>query len=507
MSSGSETVEQRFFSEWGEIHDLAVAEEVLHWDQETMMPPAGLEGRSKLFSTLAGLRHQRLCSPKLQDLLEECAAVAQPGSPLEAHLREARRQVDRAVKIPLDLARELAQVQSTGQAAWAQARRQSEFSLYRPYLSRMLELKREQGQALVDGASRDGGSVYDALMEEFEPGMTEAELVPLFSALQQALVPLIQEAAEASRIVDESPARGSFPAQHQLAFGRQLATAIGFDFEAGRLDLSTHPFCTGFGPGDVRLTWRLEEDDFRPALFGILHEAGHGLYEQGLPLKWQRTPLGSAASLGIHESQSRLWENLVARSRGFWEWALPELHRLLPGTGGVTVDSLWPALHTVRPSMIRVEADEATYNLHVAIRFELERALFSGGLEVDDLPEAWNQAYDDLLGVRPSSAALGVLQDIHWSLGSFGYFPTYTLGTLAASQLFAAAEAELGALEDAFRRGEFRPLLEWLRTKIHGHGSRYSTNQLMEQATGRPLTAEPFLEAISATVREVYLDG
>lgn len=500
VSQGNgQSTEERFFHLWSEVHDLASAEEILGWDQETMMPPAGLQGRAKVLSTIAGLRHERLVSPRLREALEETAAAAEAGSVLEAQTQEARRQIERAVKLPAGLARELAEVQSTGLAAWAEARKQSDFSLYRPSLEHMLQLKREQADALAGEQSP-----YEALMEEYEPGVTEADLVPLFDSLKQVLVPVIRTVAEERRAVDESPVQGRFAVESQRRLGLHLAEAIGFDFTAGRLDASAHPFCTGFNPGDVRLTWRWEEGDFRPALFGILHEAGHGLYEQGLPEAWLRTPLGAAASLGIHESQSRLWENLVARSRGFWQWALPILHRFLPDTEGVTVDTLWPALHTVRPSLIRVEADEATYNLHVAIRFDLERALMSGNLEVADLPEAWDDAYEKLLGVRAKRAADGVLQDIHWALGSLGYFPTYTLGTLAASQLFEAAEKDLGNLQEAFTQGTFRPLLQWLREHIHAHGSRYWTNDLLEKATGSPLQAEPFLAYIQGTVDEAY---
>ncbi|MDA1260719.1 MAG: carboxypeptidase M32, partial [Planctomycetota bacterium] len=287
-----------------------------------------------------------------------------------------------------------------------------------------------------------------------------------------------------------------FAPEAQRALGEFVSAAVGFDFEAGRLDRAAHPFCSGLSPTDVRLTWRWQRDDFRPGLFGILHETGHGLYEQGLPLEWEATPLGSSAGLGTHESQSRLWENAVGRSRGFWRWLLPHWSRFFPGGAAPDLDRLLPALNTCKPSVIRVEADQATYDLHVIARFRIERRLFDGSLEVDDLPEAWNAEYQSLLGVRPASDADGVLQDIHWAMGLYGYFPTYTLGNVMAAQFFERAEQDLGEFEPAFARGEFEPLLGWLREKIHRHGSRRSAQQLLQDATGRGMDAVPYLKSL-----------
>jgi carboxypeptidase Taq len=289
-----------------------------------------------------------------------------------------------------------------------------------------------------------------------------------------------------------------------LSLGRTIAGAVGYDFEAGRLDESAHPFTSGFGSGDVRITWRPEPDDFRPGLFGIMHEAGHAMYEQGLPSDLARTPLGVAVSLGIHESQSRLWENQVGRSRPFWEWALPSFHDAFPESSHVTVDSLFPALHTIRPSLIRVEADEGTYNLHIVARFEIERQIVSGAVEVNDLPELWNDTYDELLGVRPTSVADGVLQDIHWAMGAIGYFPTYTLGNLVAAQLFDAATEAIDDLPSRIAAGDFQPLLAWLRENVHQHGRRLSADELVKRATGAPLSSEPFLAYLRTTASEVY---
>ena len=496
--------EARLYELWGEIRDLQSADDLLQWDQETQMPAGGVEGRAKVSATLAGLRHQKLTSREMQDVLAACDGMAdEDGGILRAQVTAARREVERAVKVPESLVRQLAEASSSGLSAWREAREAKDMSLFAGHLAHLVDLRRQEAAAIAAD-----GHAYDTMLDAYEPGMTEAQLVPIFSHLQGALAPLVQAVAESGVEIDQSPALGNYPLAAQEALGRQLATAVGFDFDNGRLDLSTHPFCMGVHGGDVRMTWRSQDDDFRPAVFGILHETGHGLYEQGLPSDWLRTPLGEAVSLGIHESQSRLWENHVGRSLGFWRWAMPLLHEHLPATAPLDAERLWPLLHTVTPSLIRVEADEATYNLHVIIRFELERALFSGNLQVADLEGAWNDLYAASLGQRPGDAAEGVLQDIHWSQGMFGYFPTYTLGTLTAAQLFAQANRELGDQEAAFARGELAPLLGWMRDKIHRHGSRHTAAELVQMATGRPLAADDLLAYLRSTVGEVYgLDG
>ncbi len=493
------TAEQRLYALWAECRDLQATEDLLHWDQETYMPERGHSGRGKLMATLAGLKHRSLTSPELGEALRTCAETAEEGSLLAAQIRCARHEVDRAVRVPERLARELAEARTAGLAAWERARAEADFAQFHQPLERLVRLRREEAAAILPD-----GNAYDALLDFWEPGATEAEIQPLFARLREALSPLVQRIVASGVEVDESPLQGRFPADRQLALGRRAAAAIGFDFAAGRIDPSTHPFCVGAHPDDVRLTYRIQEDDFRPFLFGILHEAGHGLYEQGLAAEWQRTPIGDAVSMIIHESQSRLWENHVGRSRGFWRWALPHYRDAFPDAPPLDVDSLWPALHTVKPSLIRVEADEATYNLHIVLRFEIERDLIAGRIEVGDLPEVWNDLAEELLGIRPPDAAQGVLQDIHWGQGSFGYFPTYTLGNLAAAQLFAAAGRELGDLETAFAKGEFGPLLDWLRTRIHHPGGRYPASELIARTTGRALDPEDLLEHLRQTTEQAY---
>lgn len=492
--------EDRLYELWGGIRDLQGAIFTLEWDQETHMPPGGLEARGQALATLTGLRHRLLTAPELSDVLTTCAEAAEPGSVLEAQVRTARREVDRAVKVPEELEKELARAQSTGLAAWRQAREQDDHALFADALARMVELKRRQALALAPA-----GTAYDALLDDYEPGMTEAQLTPLFEQYRVDLAALVSKyIGETEKQIDESPAHGRFPEARQLAFGRHVAEAVGYRFEDGRLDLSTHPFCIGIARGDVRMTWRYQEDDFRPAFFGVLHETGHALYEQGLPEEHDRTPLAQDAGTGVHESQSRLWENHVGRSRGFWRWALPRFRETFPEAHPGDLNQLWPTFHVVRPSLIRVEADEVTYGLHVIVRYELERALFAGELEAADLRDAWNDRYEDLLGLRPEHDQDGVLQDIHWAMGLFGYFPTYALGSMMAAQLYEAAAEELGDLEGQFAEGEFAPLLGWLRKNVHRHGARYTAPELMKRVTGEPPTSAPLLRHLRRHLEAVY---
>ncbi|MEM8745988.1 MAG: carboxypeptidase M32 [Actinomycetota bacterium] len=489
-------------AKWSDIASIGSAAAVLAWDQETLMPPQGGAQRGASLAVLAGLHHDQLVDPALIEAIDDAGSAVEAGSENEAHLREARRAVERARAVPGDLAREFAAARSRSMQTWQQARADSDFAAFAPMLRELVGLVRQEADAYIAAGLAE--TRYDALVDQYEPGTTEAELAVLLGDLRDELTPLVKAVADSGVIIDESPARGVFSEEAQLALGRQVAEAIGFDFGAGRLDLSAHPFTTRFGAGDVRITWRYDDDDFRSGLFGIMHEVGHGLYEQGLPSDYARTPLGDAVSLGVHESQSRLWENLVGRSRAFWEWALPVMQRHLPSTDEVTVDALFPALNTVVPSLIRVEADQGTYNLHIVARFEIERRLISGDVEIDDLPDLWDDTYEELLGVRAPDVATGVLQDIHWAMGSIGYFPTYTLGNLMASQLFDAAARDVGDLTGQLSRGEFGPLLEWLRTHVHAHGRRIPAPELIEQATGAPLSSAAFLDHIRSTTADVY---
>lgn len=484
---------------WAEITDLNTTCALLQWDQETNMPAAGATDRPHVMATMAALLHTKLTNPELRDVIDAVDEGAGEDAVLVAQARQARRHVDRAIKIPEKLAKECAGTTSRSQWSWQQARAEDDFTIFRDDLAAVIALTRQRAAALAGS-----GNLYDALLDEFEPDATEDKLGKLFATLRHELSPLVKAVSQSGVQVDQSPALGDFPVIDQLVFACEIATKMGFDFDAGRLDRSTHPFCTGLNRGDVRLTWRADEGDFRPALYGVMHEVGHGLYEQRLPAVWQRTPIGTAESLGIHESQSRLWENLVGRNRAFWRWTLPLFRAAFPAQAGFSVDDMWRALHVVAPTLIRVDADEVTYNLHIAVRFEIERRLIAGDLEVDELPAVWDDMYEDLLGIRPRSAADGILQDIHWSMGAFGYFPTYALGNLIASQLYEAAIADLGPLDDAFGQGEFSLLLDWLASKVHCYGSRYLPDELIDRATGRPLSVEPFLTHVRRICADNY---
>jgi carboxypeptidase Taq len=476
---------------------------VLHWDHQTYMPPKGGAHRAEQLALLAGLCHEQFTEPEIGDLLSlaETGEFARAsGSAAAVNLREIRRAYDRATRIPAALVQELARTSTLAQDVWVEARKASDFGRFRPWLEKLVGLKREEAQAVGRG-----GVLYDALLDEYEPGETAARLTQVFAELRPGLVDLVARIAESGRGPDLAILHRAYPIAAQEAFGKAVVTAFGFDFQAGRLDVTTHPFCSGIGPGDTRLTTRYNLHDFGDAFFSILHEAGHGLYDQGLDPEHYGTPMGEAASLGIHESQSRLWENFVGRSRAFWEYWLPRAQQMFPDTlDGIGLDELLFAINDVRPSFIRVDADEATYNLHIVLRFELEQALIAGDLAVADLPAAWNDHMVRDLGSAPPDDAQGCLQDIHWSGGSFGYFPTYTLGNLYAAQFFAKAQADLGNLEEQFRRGEFLPLKEWLNQKIHRDGQRNRARDLVAAVTGEPLNPAYLLRHLQEKLGPLY---
>jgi len=482
---------------------LASVGEILGWDERTMLPPAGSEYRAEQTTLISGMVHQRWTDPQFVAEVAELAQgplMSNPANDAAVVIRRLKRRVDKQVKLPRSLVEELARTAVLGQHAWEQARHDKNFRTFQPLLARTFELKRQQADALGYPQTR-----YDALLDDYEPEELTANVAQVLAALRERLVPLVADIVHSSRRPDVSVLQRQFPVPVQEAFGRHAAAAIGFDFQRGRLDVTTHPFCSTLGPSDCRITTRYFERFFNAAFFGILHEAGHGLYEQGLPTELFGLPLGEAVSLGIHESQSRMWENFVGRSRAFWEHFLGEAQRRFPeALGGVALDDFYFAINDVRPSLVRVEADEATYNLHILIRFELEQGLLAGDVPVDDLPGAWNEKYQQYLGVRPSDDVQGVLQDVHWSAGLVGYFPTYTLGNLYAAQFFAAADRQLGGLDRLFAHGEFQPLRDWLRENIHRHGQRFTAAELVQRVTGRPLSSEPLIEHLRGKFGPLY---
>ena len=489
---------QRFLERTREIRDLGAAAAVLSWDQETVMPPRGAAARARHRSTLAGLIHDRICDRRLGELIAALSGDALP--PVQAaNVREARRDRDRAVKVPRALVTELAEASSLAQQAWVGARERDDWGAFAPHLGRLVDLRRREAEAI--GYE---GEPYNALLDEYEPGARVEELAPLLDRLRAELASILAGITAAGP-ADESIVRQEFDVAAQDRFSREVLTDMGFDFQAGRLDTSAHPFTSGTGPGDVRLTTHYDPRDLRVALYATIHEGGHGLYEQGFPPEHDGTPICDAASLGIHESQSRLWENFVGRSREFVGHYAPRLGALFPAQlGGVDPERLYRAVNAVRPSPIRIEADEVTYNLHIVVRLELERALYARQIEVGDLPALWNARMRAYLGITPRNDREGVLQDIHWAFGSFGYFPTYALGNLYAAQFAEAADADLGGLAPLIARGEFAPLLGWLREKIHSRGRLLSAAELCRDVTGRDLEVAPFVRYLRRKYGDLY---
>ncbi len=454
---------------------------VLGWDQETYMPAAALEWRARQISQLSGRVHEISTSDRWYRLLEEASLGDDLTPTAAANVREWRRRFERDRKIPQALVEESSAASSRARAAWAEARRRSDFSRFAPHLKTLLGL--QQQMAELWGYPEEP---YDALLAGYERDLTARRTAGLFDQLEPELREIGREAAARSAAAGAPSLAAEYPLERQQEFNREIVEAFGFDFEGGRIDATTHPFCTDLGPGDVRLTTRYRIDDFTDSLFCVLHEAGHGMYEQGLPVDAYGTPAGESASLGIHESQSRLWENHIGRSRSFWQHWLPRARELFPAMPALDLDDWMKLVQKAESSFIRVEADESSYDLHVLLRFRLERELLSGELAVDEIPGRWNESFGHLFGMTPPDDARGCLQDIHWSMGGFGYFPTYTLGNLVAAQLFATASAD-PAVASGLDRADYRPLLEWMRREVHRHGATMDTEQIVRHATGRDL--------------------
>lgn len=494
---------QELLSILGEVADIQGAAAVLVWDEQTYMPPGGARARAQQKETLERLAHERLSSPRvgeLLDRLEEKLAGEPSGSWEAALVRAARRLYDKAVKLPADLVAALSQAGSEGLMAWLEARRANDFGIFRPKLERLVELQVQKADALGWDENR-----YDALLDLYEPEMKTADISRIFTQLRERLLPMVRQISEQVDAVDASFLHQHYPADVQWNFTVELLTGIGFDFQRGRQDKSEHPFTISFSPDDARITTRIWENYLPASIFATIHEAGHAFYEMGLPREWERTPAGAAVSLGVHESQSRLWENVVGRSRAFWEHFFPRLKDFFPTQlEKVSLDQFYRAINRVEPSLIRVEADEVTYNLHIFLRFELEQQLLDGSLAVADLPEAWNKKMEEYLGLVPPDDLQGVLQDVHWSGDSFGYFPTYTLGTILSVQLFRQAQTVHPDLVEQIRSGDFDTLHAWLQQNVYSHGSRYTPKELVRHVTGGDLDAGPYLDYLHGKYSEIY---
>ena len=481
---------------------LQTTDQLLAWDQRTYIPAQGHAYRAQQLALLARLIHERETDPRVGEHLsrvEGTNLTAAPESTEAVNVREWRRNFERATRIPPDLAVALAQAAAEGQTAWEEARPQNDWPTFQPFLERLVSLSRQEAEAY--GYATEP---YDALLDGYEVGEIAVGLESLFSNLRKSLVGLLDAIRGSIVGPDEAVLHRLYPKSLQEQFSREAAVKIGFDFEAGRLDPTAHPFSTGLGPRDVRITTRYDEHFFNTAFFGTLHEAGHALYNLGLPPEHWGTPRGQDVSLGIHESQSRTWENLVGRSPGFWRSFFPRAQEVFPALRDVDLEVFYGAINRVAPSLIRVEADEVTYNLHIIVRFELERSLINGILEVQDLPEDWNAKMQEYLGLTPPDNRDGVLQDVHWSAGLFGYFPTYTLGNIYAAQFFYKADEEVGGLDERFARGEFASFLQWLRENIHSQGSRYRPRDLVRRVTGEDLNSRFLQDYLANKFKDLY---
>ncbi|HXF01093.1 MAG TPA: carboxypeptidase M32 [Solirubrobacterales bacterium] len=489
-----------------EISDLGRARALLAWDERTKMPPAGAEARAEQLATLARIRHQRLVSDELDRLLDQ-AATETSGLPYESDeaslVRVARREWEKARRVPAELRGEITRASSLAEHSWVEAKQRSDFPSFLPHLERNVELKRRYA-ACLEGFD-DFEHTYDPLLDDFEPGMRTAEVAAVLSDLRSGIQPLVAELADRSSAIDDAFLHGHFPRDAQARLAREVVEALPLEEDAWRLDPTVHPFATAIAPSDIRITTRFDERYVGTALWAVIHEAGHGLYENGIARELRRSPLARPVSLGFHESQSRMWENWVGRGRPFVGWLHPRLRRIFPEQFGVVdPETLHRAANKVQPSLIRVEADQVTYNLHIMMRFELEVELFEGRLELADLPEAWNARIADLLGIQVPDDARGVLQDVHWAAGSFGYFPTYSLGNVIAAQIWDAVRESLPDLDGQIASGEFAPLRDWLREHLYRHGAKFMPKEMLERLVGRPIDVAPYLRQLRERTAEIY---
>jgi carboxypeptidase Taq len=500
------TAYDRLIAKLKRVHVLGTVSGLLGWDEQVNLPADSADLRAEQLALIAELHHAAASDREIGQLLDEVEAELREKSASQNEatfdervvVREARRDYERVTKLPPEFVAERARLSSAAYHAWAKAKPANDFSGYAPFLERQLELAKREANYLGWG-----DRPYDYAIDKHDPGLSAVQIDALFAELRAGLVPLVRRINAVA--TERAPVRlRGFPVARQQQFLREVTEQIGFDYRRGRIDVSLHPFCEGAG-ADVRMTTRFHEDDPLNTLFGAVHETGHGLYEQGLPLVDQGTPLGQNAGMAVHESQSRMWENQVARSRSFWQHYERRYRELFPEQlAKISSDDLYRAINAVRPTFIRVDADEVHYNLHIILRFELEKKLFAGELTVRDLPGAWHALSMELFGAAPPDDRQGVLQDIHWSGGAFGYFPSYCLGNMIAAQNWAAVRQALPGLEDDFARGDFRRLLDWLRTHIHAQGRRYHALDLVKRVTGEPLSARPLLAYLENRYGALY---
>ncbi len=485
-----------------ELSDLGGIQALLGWDQQVYMPPGGAEDRANQSALIAGIMHDKATSETAGKLIEDLAAEIpdlEADDDIAREVKVAKRMYDRLTKVPKEKLIELVMATSAAHEAWVKARANNDFPSFEPHLMHIVELKKEEAEYF-----KPYDHPYDVLLDEYEPGMKTAEVRQIFETLRPKQVELLQQISQAEQ-VDNSFIKKFYPVEEQKKIGDFVSTRFGYDRNRGRIDLAPHPFTTGFGMGDVRITTRYLENDGLSALFSTMHETGHALYDQGLDRKYARTSLGQSASLAIHESQSRMWENLVGRSREFWQFAFPIMQMLFPqNLANLDLDTFYRGINRVEPSLIRVEADEATYNMHIMLRLEIEIGLIEGSIKTNELPEIWNTRMQEYLGVTPPNDSNGVLQDVHWSGGMIGYFSTYALGNLVSVQLWEQMLSENPNIPDEIAKGEFSTILTWLREHVHRHAFRYDPQDLIRKATGEGINPEPYIRYLNKKYSNIY---
>jgi carboxypeptidase Taq len=486
-----------------DITNLQHATAVLSWDQQTYMPPAGARSRGEQLATLSRIAHEMQTSSELGELIaatEDEVKDLPPERDAAGQVRVARRDYDQAVKIPPELVAEITRHSAVAYACWVEAKEKSDYRAFAPYLEKTIEYSRRVADLLGYDEQQ-----YDALLDLYEPGMKTSQVQTIFEDLKVDLVPLVRTISDRVERVDDSVLHRQYDVTKQEEFGEKIASAYGFDFNRGRQDLTVHPFETSFGRNDVRITTRYDSDFLNTGLFSTLHETGHGLYEQGIGESIDGTPLGHGGSLGLHESQSRMWENVIGRSRGLWSHFYPQLQQTFPDAlKRVDAETFYRAVNKVEPSLIRIEADEVTYNLHIMVRFEMELAMLSGELSVEDAPEAWNRKYENYLGLRPTSDRVGILQDVHWSHGILGYFTTYSLGNILSIQLYDTAVKQHPEIPGQVEQGEFGTLHGWLAENLYRHGRKFEPNEMVQRITGEPIQSRSYMTYLKDKFGDIY---
>lgn len=493
---------QHFVQKIQELGQLEQISGILHWDQEVIMPDGAAKARAGQLAALAGVVHEKITDPVIGQLLDQLeSGASNEFDPYQlCNIRETRRVYDRETLVPAELVTELAELSSRGHHIWAKARKENKYSDFAPVLERLIEL-RKQWAHHVDPDK----APYDVLMDIYERGLTMAEVDLTFERLKKELVPLIQAIQESEHQPDTSFLEGEFPITSQEALGRTISQDMGFDFNLGRMDVSVHPFCGGGDPTDIRITTRYGTDNFMESLFAVIHETGHGLYEQGRMERDRALPVSEALTTSIHESQSLFWERMVSKQKAFCEHYMELFRRTFPDNlNQVDATAFHAAINVSRPSFIRVESDEVTYPMHIILRYEIEKGIFDGTYRVSDLPDVWNNKMEEYLGIRPATDSEGVLQDVHWSGGAFGYFPSYTYGAMYASQFYKAFEKEVPDLEDWIRQGKFKAIREWLNRNIHIKGKLQSTRELLKEVTGETLNPDHFITYLKSKYRNIY---